>query len=61
MISPCPYLGPQGFFVFLLPVQLGNDRAALVGIWHSAKVNPPEFGIKVYLNCCWFREEIFFV
>lgn len=43
--SPCPYLDPQAFnYIFLSPVQLRkrSDRAALVGPWHTASVNPPK-------------------
>lgn len=43
--SPCPYLDPQAFnYIFLSPVQLRkrSDRGALVGSWHTARINPPE-------------------
>ena len=45
---PVLILTHETFVIFSLPcpVEEGSDRAALVGTWHPARVNPPHLPIQ---------------
>ena len=58
MISPVLISTHEPFVLFSPPVQLrrGSDRAALVGTWHLARVNPPHVPSLTELQHCQSEE-----
>lgn len=51
VISPCAYLHHECFIVLSLPCPAGEgyDRMALLGTQHPARVNPPQYFIKIHV------------